>query len=139
MSDKTKCVGICKSGKPCRWPTWNGRTHCAAHAAQAGDPEAVAEMHRRGANGHAKATARRDSARRKVCSLRTVDDCRAELERIVIELERPGDPLRIKVKIAAIQAAHALLRSNVLEEENAALRAFIHEHHPNARPFLRAV
>ncbi len=69
-----------------------------------------------------------------------MSDLLAELERLLLDGDQlPNSANTIKARVGIVQAAHAILESDVLEKENADLRKLLAEKHPDLAKQLRVV
>lgn len=137
---KPRCTATNTDGEACPFYRRDGAPegdgHCLSHAAAAGDPDAIAI---RTAHGQAGGAKNRDP-NREACSLRSVSDLLAELERLLLDGDQlPNSANTIKARVGIVQAAHAILESDVLEKENADLRKLLAEKHPDLAKQLRVV
>jgi hypothetical protein len=124
-----KCSGITKAGQACVFTALEGSDRCAQHS----DPETrrriMSERGRLGGEKTAKRIARR---KRTSCSLRTVEDILAELEITVMAVQNGSGETCTKANAIARLVSTALdaLKVGVLSEENARLKKFLAEKHP---------
>jgi len=137
----TRCTAPTASGGACRFVAMEGRDLCATHAAQRGDEEASALLRARQAAGHPVRQRKRAAGKRSACSLRSPTDLLVELERALLRVDNAtGDVVsRTKAITSIVSEARAVLRTELLAEENEALRAALATHAPELARRLKAV